>query len=217
MGLSASPHCALGHRLLQGSPHRPGHENRGSDAGSVPDVDAPCGKPHPAGVRVTGDFAFRDGNPAARVRERNAHGVAPVVADEDTVFERDAYLHSIRPARVDSHTESNPDVHRHRHADTHPNCDVHGDSDTDFHSDPDRDGVANGHRAASSHPDADGHGYAAAHEHVVADGYADADSDPNRYTDAGADRRTHGHGDPVSRRTVSSRTVGPKRFCWRCP
>jgi hypothetical protein len=167
--------------LLQGSPHRPDHENRGSDAGSVYDVDAPRGQPHPARVRVTGDFSLRHGSCTARVRECNAYGLARRAhgdRNRRVVGNKDADPNSIRSAHVDSHTEPNPDIHPHAHVDALSDRDVHGESDTDFNPNPDLDGDGNGHRAASPHPDADGHG------HADTDGHAAADSDAHRHCGA---------------------------------
>ncbi len=234
VGLFASLDAAPEHRLLQGSPHHADHDNPGSNAGSIQDVDAPHGQPHPTRVRVADDFPHRHGNLAARIRERNAFAFAfarnahgdgnlRVFPNADTVCQCDHDGNSIRSAHVYSHTdtESNADVHRHSHVDAPANRDSHREPDTDFHSDPDRDGNANGHRAATFNRDADGHGYGDANGHAV------ADDDSHRYPGADTDRGTDSdsHGDPVSAiPTLKEAAVptlvengGLERSLWRCP
>jgi len=200
VGLFAPLHCAPEHRLLQGPRHRPDHENRGSDASSVLDVDAPRSEPNGARVRITDDLALHHGDLAARVRDGDAHAYARdphgwgnlrVFGNEDAVCERDEHAHSVRSADVHSLAESYSDVYGHSDAAALPNRDghLHGESDPDFHSDPHRDGDADCHRTASFHPNADHHEYRDADGYTHANGYGDAhgDSHTNGYGDAHGD------------------------------
>jgi hypothetical protein len=199
VGLFAPLDCAPEHRLLQGSRHRPDHENRGSDASSVLDVDAAGGEPNGARVRITDDLALHHGDLSARVRDSDAHthardphgwGNLRVFGHEDAVCERDEHAHSVRSADVHALAESHSDVYSHSDVDALSNRDghLHGESDPDFHSDPDRHGDADCHRTASFHPNADHHEYRDADGYTPAHGYRDA----HGYTPAHGYRDTHG-------------------------